>query len=171
MLYITYRLQLLHLTLDIFSNLGYIGCFLINNTQHVYRVFQNYGDMTNTLCREYCRGLAALYAGSSGRDCFCFNNTDNLLPDNNTSCDTRCAGNPTQICGGKNFTSVYFIGTCFTSANNRFNADSALVSCLADSNHLRFHIRCSVSGCFHHFSYVSFTYYTDQICSKQKMYT
>lgn len=69
-------------------------------------------DMTVEGCVRFCRGQGFAYAGLENKSqCFCASNAPDpaRLPPNGTmgQCESACAGNADQICGGYGWVSVY----------------------------------------------------------------
>lgn len=65
------------------------------------------GDMTVEKCIDYCVGQGNVYAGVQfANECYC-GNTAPPAARMGAKCDTPCAGNSNQVCGGALRLSVY----------------------------------------------------------------
>ena len=100
-----------------------LGC-LTSDTAHDWTRLSNFTNATIESCIDACRGGAYVYAGLAlGTDCYC-GRSDQMqsgYPEAGI-CNTACAGNPKEMCGGKpstgtvntetydGFSSVYTIG-------------------------------------------------------------
>ena len=56
--------------------------------------------MTIEFCVEVCRGEGKSLALLHDQSCYCQDDTSNLIPALGQECDTPCAGNLQQQCGG-----------------------------------------------------------------------
>lgn len=79
--------------------------------------------MTIEGCQSACKASKGSYAGlKAGKYCYC-DTTTAAGGSLSLSCDTPCAGNPAQICGGTNSLSVY----------QYFTAQYTSVGCYVDA--------------------------------------
>jgi hypothetical protein len=95
----------------------YIGCF--KDDQKAWGIFGvslpgrdingltiESNNLTNDLCISVCKGKGFSYAGTQySTQCFCGNSYGSFGKSDH--CDMECAGNPSQICGGRWANSVY----------------------------------------------------------------
>ena len=74
----------------------------------------DYGDMTVTFCREYCRGLGYNWAATTAAvNCSCLSSSlsnYSYVSSDVRECNTSCAGHVRQMCGGAERYSIYFVG-------------------------------------------------------------
>ncbi|XP_055996726.1 uncharacterized protein LOC125647961 isoform X2 [Ostrea edulis] len=81
------------------------GCFQGNLTLAVYTVLHNNHP---ELCTAFCKiALKRQFAALQGRKCYCLYDTSILQEAPIYECNTTCAGNPEEFCGGPNRSSVF----------------------------------------------------------------
>ena len=89
----------------------YVGCFPDFYFHNESKTKMHNAQMTITICTSWCRsfGYAMLY---KGQHCGCFNKFKRLRSKSKSiTCDSRCAGEPADYCGGRNAGSIYEIKT------------------------------------------------------------
>lgn len=90
---------------------AFLGCFTdqTDPTRTLATQTTLYGlDVTIELCIDTCIGLGFNYAGlESGFQCFCGDVTNSPGTNVDSGCDTPCAGNDAELCGGALRLSVY----------------------------------------------------------------
>ena len=74
--------------------------------------------MTTEKCIQFCSDLNFDYAGTQNMtSCFCHDSYGKFGIENSTcNCDKKCAGNNTQMCGGKYSNSLFevlYIDNCY----------------------------------------------------------
>ncbi len=92
-----------------YNNFVYLGC--ANETNPVPLAgasYTNTSGLTTSDCQSFCLqnnyGLAGTH---NGTDCSCGNGLQSYSAVGATGCDTPCAGNSSEICGGKDTLSVW----------------------------------------------------------------
>jgi len=94
--------------IDIYPTEGvYLGCYVDTSARVLNQAAPITGTETTVeLCQGLCWAGGYLYAGlQDGDQCFCGSNPGTLAP--GTDCNTPCAGDSTQTCGGAWRNSVY----------------------------------------------------------------
>ena len=88
-----------------------IGCFK-DDTQRDLTGFSMTSELlTVELCVDTCRGRGFLFAGlEEGNQCFCGNSVGRYGTADPSTCNSTCAGNVNQACGGYWRLDVLFIG-------------------------------------------------------------
>ncbi|BFZ57703.1 hypothetical protein PYCC9005_004756 [Savitreella phatthalungensis] len=85
-------------------------------------------SMTNSLCSEFCGAQGfALYGTEYGRECYCGNA---LRLSGSATCNTPCAGNTNEICGGNLALSVYTTNMQSSPSGSSYQALNS--GCFAD---------------------------------------
>lgn len=88
---------------------GYLGCFNDTGDRDLSAASVSNGTMSTEQCTAFCRGKGFSFAGTQYASfCFCDNKYGKF--GNANRCDMKCAGNPSQICGGSWANSVYSTG-------------------------------------------------------------
>ena len=99
---------------------SYLGCYTDSKNRDLAGFTFSSPKMTPKLCQDTCRQRGFSYAGVQYyRQCFCGNSYGKLGKSN--KCNTPCAGNSKEICGGSWANSVYdtsFIG-CYRDSKTR----------------------------------------------------
>ena len=62
-------------------------------------------------CNAYCTGYK-YYGVQYGNECFCSNSYGSMGKGSESDCNSKCSGNSSQICGGRERNSVYARGSC-----------------------------------------------------------
>ncbi|XP_059152860.1 uncharacterized protein LOC131938737 [Physella acuta] len=90
---------------------GYVNCFSENIRQRHFSVSPgsyNPDKMEPNYCRERCGAFDYLYAAlAHGKFCFCSQTLPVGKNVTNTPCNMTCEGNPSEICGSRNYVSVF----------------------------------------------------------------
>lgn len=75
----------------------------------IYDAVSTDGGMTNAKCTSYCFERGFVYAGTEYfSECYCGNFlARGAKPAEDGDCNTHCAGNSTEACGGRNKLSLY----------------------------------------------------------------
>ena len=97
--------------------LNYIGCFDDSSDRLLNGSYKQTPGNTVESCGVYCGGLGFKYAGLEfGNQCFCGSD----LPSNATAaaCDTPCAGNDRETCGGTWTLSIYEITSQLSNSSS-----------------------------------------------------
>lgn len=85
---------------------GYLGCFKDQGKRDLDGYTFYDGKMTTQLCVSTCRDKGFSHAGTQyAGHCFCGNKYGSA--GTATNCDTKCAGNRDEICGGTWANSIY----------------------------------------------------------------
>lgn len=88
------------------SGAAYVGCAADRDARDMGAYTFNDGRMTTEMCIQSCAQRGLKFAATQfGRHCFCGNTYGRYGPAAN--CDMKCAGNPSQVCGGSWANSVY----------------------------------------------------------------
>lgn len=78
---------------------NYMGCFKDDSNRDLSGLWFQSDKMTIESCSAYCKQNGFIYAGLQYYSyCFCGNSYGKY--GTTTNCDTNCAGNPNQKCGG-----------------------------------------------------------------------
>ncbi|KAG4436351.1 hypothetical protein IFR05_008172 [Cadophora sp. M221] len=91
-----------------FTPFKYAGCFIDNGSPRtlLYTGPRNQNQTVQD-CVAFCKGNDYQYAGLEyGEECFCGASVNNIQA-TETDCDSPCAGDKTEICGGFNRVSIY----------------------------------------------------------------
>ncbi|GIC89485.1 uncharacterized protein Aud_005903 [Aspergillus udagawae] len=86
-----------------------LGCYSDSTKARTLAVSYNVAGNTVEKCQAACKAGGYLYAGMEfGTQCFCGNSIDNggALT---SGCATPCAGDSTEVCGGSNALSMYYL--------------------------------------------------------------
>jgi len=69
--------------------------------------------MTHEVCFKFCRGLQkmSVFGIVNGRDCYCAPYAKAMAGDS-SQCDSPCDGRPTEMCGGKDKSSLFIMFHC-----------------------------------------------------------
>ncbi|KAI9714898.1 MAG: hypothetical protein M1820_000187 [Bogoriella megaspora] len=92
---------------------NYLGCATDSNSARSLANASTTADnMTLESCATFCTvtNNYALYGTEYSSECFCGNtllNGGKILPSSDTSCNDRCSGNNTEVCGGSGTLSLY----------------------------------------------------------------
>ena len=70
-----------------------------------------FARMTLAVCNQKCAEMGAKYFGvQAGHACFCGDTYGHQgLAPKDSLCDTKCAGNSSEICGGSDLNSIYSV--------------------------------------------------------------
>lgn len=103
-----------------FDGMSYLGCILndVANNQNAFRFYVGLGTVlpvTFENCITECKARGYQYAGAGDR-CYCDNSL--LRMTSSDQCDTRCAGNPTELCGNSQAARLFGPSGGATSAPN-----------------------------------------------------
>jgi hypothetical protein len=83
----------------------YLGCFKDQPNRDLVGTMTNEPDMTSARCITICRSQGYAYAGTQYYTyCFCGNSFGHNAASN---CNTPCAGNSAEMCGGGWANSIY----------------------------------------------------------------
>ncbi|CAN0003994.1 unnamed protein product [Sphacelaria rigidula] len=87
---------------------AYVGCFIDEpKSSRIMRLALEDDGMTTQMCEDKCTG-SEVFGTQYGRECWCGDNgTNHLKYGESDECDRECAGDASQICGGKWVMSVY----------------------------------------------------------------
>ena len=103
---------------------GFLGCFRDEAVRDLSGPGMSAGDMTAGRCVAWCRDQGFPYAGAQyGSQCFCGNTYGRYGPANN--CNMRCAGDPSQACGGEWANSVFVTGVPLRPVCLLYTSDAA----------------------------------------------
>jgi hypothetical protein len=90
------------------GQVGYAGCFRDTGDRDLNGANWQDARMTTEACVAFCQQRGFVYAATQYASyCFCGNSFGRL--GGAANCDMRCAGNPSQTCGGSWANSVYKI--------------------------------------------------------------
>ncbi|KAF9890518.1 hypothetical protein FE257_005923 [Aspergillus nanangensis] len=86
-----------------------VGCYSDNTKARTLSKSYNIAGNTVEKCQQACKDGGYVYAGMEyGTQCFCGNSIDNSgMP--TSGCGLPCAGDASQICGGSNALSMYYL--------------------------------------------------------------
>lgn len=88
---------------------GYVGCAVDNAGFGLGRTLPgamtNSPDMTVQKCLDFCGGSSQYVGLEYGTECYCGSPSDITI--GASGCNTKCGGDPTQVCGGNWKLSVY----------------------------------------------------------------
>ncbi|KAL7423501.1 hypothetical protein Q5752_001081 [Cryptotrichosporon argae] len=102
---------------------NYVGCYSRDTNS---ATSTTYAALTTQWCTSYCGTRGYPYsAPDAGNYCFCYAQLPTLLSVE-SNCATKCAGDPTEICGGSNMLSVYKTNT--TSSSSSAASSSSVAS-------------------------------------------
>ncbi len=97
--------------IDISANYSYVGCYQDqpgSSGHDLFGFFHSDSQLTTEKCVSLCREKGFQYAGTQySKWCFCGNSYGRFGQAKN--CNTRCAGNDAQVCGGEWANSVYSV--------------------------------------------------------------
>ncbi|KAL4888328.1 WSC domain-containing protein [Aspergillus ambiguus] len=86
-----------------------IGCYSDSTKARTLSMSYNIAGNTVAKCQTACKMGGYIYAGMEyGTQCFCGNTIDNEGAPA-TGCATPCAGDSSEICGGSNVLSMYYL--------------------------------------------------------------
>jgi hypothetical protein len=92
------------------SGPAYLGCWR-DDSNRVLEKFHEQGLTTNSKCIATCREKGFAFAGTQySNNCFCGNSYDRLGKLDESQCNSACAGNSAEKCGGPWANSVYSTG-------------------------------------------------------------
>jgi len=84
----------------------YVGCFTDSSDRDLWAASNSSHVISQETCSEFCSNYYTPYFGlQNGTECFCGYSYGSYGP--STSCTVKCAGNPSETCGGVNANSVY----------------------------------------------------------------
>ncbi|XP_053397619.1 xylosyltransferase oxt-like [Mercenaria mercenaria] len=87
---------------------GYKGCFLDKEDRILEMMFPDSASNSGDFCKGLCREFRFRYAGTeNGKECFCGDNIKDYEMKPDSECNTKCAGNVEEYCGGAWRISVY----------------------------------------------------------------
>ncbi|XP_038058560.1 polycystin-1-like [Patiria miniata] len=96
---------------DISTDPTYEGCFREDPSHREFVVAggnHDFNDVNPKLCKALCKSMDYPYAAlQRGFMCLCGESTGAHSNGSQYGCNLRCAGNPTDLCGGLEYSSVY----------------------------------------------------------------
>ncbi|KAJ5652587.1 WSC domain protein [Penicillium longicatenatum] len=85
------------------------GCYSDTTLTRTLAASFNVAGLTNEKCQATCKANGYVYSGTEyGSQCFCGNTIDNGGAPA-SGCGTACAGDSTEICGGSNALSLFYL--------------------------------------------------------------
>merc|ERR550514_1946841 len=89
---------------------------IVRYSEVIAKPFQK--PMAPEVCYQFCQTVPDMvfFGIANGRDCYC-TPFFKPAPGGSPKCDAPCEGDPTQMCGGKGFSSIFEMHLCADTAN------------------------------------------------------
>ncbi|KAG9003884.1 hypothetical protein FRB94_002801 [Tulasnella sp. JGI-2019a] len=115
------------------GTLNSLGCYQDQSSRTLAGASTTSSTMTPAVCQTFC--TAYTYFGvENGSECYCGNTATVVSPLAASNCQTKCAGDATQICGGNNWQLSLYGTSASTTAPTAPTVTYKAIGCFVDTS-------------------------------------